>query len=112
MKNITLILSIIIALIVGAGIGYSLRKDSSDHDADAKKLQDSIVMMKEQAVDIKKMAEMMKTGGLMMQEIGMKSNNNEAIVQGKDLEVLGEKYLKDSANTSGSSDSMKKMMDN
>jgi len=110
MKNITLVIGIIIALTIGAGVGYSFGKGSKDNRVETKKMEDAISMMKEQSASIQKMAEMMKSGGSAMQEMSMKYKDDEAMVKGKDLQMLGEKYLKDAATTSGNSDSMKQMM--
>ena len=54
-------------------------------------------MMKEQSANIQKMAELMKSNGLSMQEMGMKYKDDEAVSGGKDLEMMGDKYMK--ANT-------------
>ena len=112
MKSTTLIIGIVISLIIGGGIGYASGKGTNNNSAQPKELEDSVTMMKEQSAAIQKMAEMMKTGGALMQELGMKYKNDEATVEGKDLEMFGEKYLKDTTTTSGSSDSMKQMMGN
>ena len=49
-------------------------------------------MMKEQSSSIQKMAEMMKSSGLVMQEMGMKYKDDDAVSKGKDLEMIGVKY--------------------
>ena len=77
MKTTTSIISFAIALIVGAGVGYFLAIGTEDHDTQTKKLQDSITMMKEQATDIQKMAELMKSSGSAMQEMGMKYKDDD-----------------------------------
>lgn len=76
----------------------------------SKELQDSVAMMKDQASTIKKMGEMMQSSGTMMQEIGIKYSDDGAVMKGKDLQMFGEKYLKDTTMKSGNSDSMKNMM--
>ncbi len=112
MKNTTLVISIVVSLIIGGGIGYVSGENTNSNGSQDKELQDSIIMMKEQSASIQKMGEMMKSGGRAMQEMGMKYKDDEAINKGKDLQMLGEKYLKDAAITSGRDDSMKQIMDN
>ena len=109
MKNITLVISIVIALIIGGGVGYSFGNGSNTDAADTKKLQDSVSMMKEQSAKIQKMGEMMKTGGGMMQAMGVKYNDEEAVTTGKDLEAVGVKYMGENKTQEGSG-SMKQMM--
>lgn len=92
-NNTNLVLGIIIALIIGVGAGYSFGKGINDNSVNSKELQDSVTMMNEQAVTIQKMAEMMKSSGTMMREVGARYNENEAVMKGKDLEVMGEKYM-------------------
>ncbi len=99
----------VIALLVGGGVGYSLGKGVNDGGVATKELQDSIQMMQEQSVMIQKMGEMMKSGGMMMQEMGTKYQNDGMMAQGKDWEAVGGKYLKENADASGM-DSMKGMM--
>ncbi len=110
MKNIALVLGIIIALIVGGGAGYSFGKSANDNGAQAKELKDSIAMMKEQSTKIQKMGEMMKSGGIMLQEMGMKYNDDGAVAKGKDMEAFGEKYMGENKKASEASGSMKQIM--
>ena len=112
MKNITLVLVIAVTLIVGGGIGYSFGKNTKSGGAESKELRDSVTMMKEQASTIKKMGEMMQSSGTMMQAMGTKYSDDGAVMRGKDMQMLGEKYLKDTTMKSGNSDSMKNMMGN
>ncbi len=104
------ILSIAIALIIGGVGGYFMGGSINSTSADTyvKKEQESIVMMKDQAATIKKMAEIMKTSGVMMQTVGMQYKNDEATITGKDLEMMGIKYMS-TASTTGSN-SMNQMM--
>ncbi len=112
MKNTTLVISIILSLVIGGSIGYVSGKGTNSNDAQSKELQDSISMMKEQSASIKKMAEIMKTSGTMMQTMGMTYKDEEAISKGKDLEMMGEKYLGENAKASEGSGAMKSMMGN
>ena len=68
-------------------------------------------MMKEQSSKIQKMSEMMKSGGAALQEIGMKYNDEEATMKGKDLEAVAAKYM-DENKKSECSGSMKQIMEN
>lgn len=104
------IVGILIALIIGGTGGYFIGGSSGSDDHHAKKDQESIVMMKDQANTITKMAEVMKTGGTMMQSMGMQYKNDDAINAGKDLEIMGAKYLNDTSKTMGTSDTMNSMM--
>src|SRR3989344_3089468 len=97
MKTI-LIISVVLSLLVGGGIGYTFGKSANDK---TKELQESIVMMKEQSVNIQEMAIMMKSGGLKMQEMGNQYKNDEAVVKGKDLEMFGEKMMGENMITLG-----------
>lgn len=106
-----IILSIVIALIIGGGAGYVFGKSGDTSMADAKKLQDSVSMMKEQSAAIKKMGEMMKSSGGMLQTVGMKYNDEEVVASGKDMEAVGTKYLGENAKAEGSG-SMKQTMGN
>lgn len=107
-----LVLGIVAALVVGGGIGYSLGKGTNNNEAAAKDLQDSITMMKDQSTTIQKMAEMMKLSGAVMQEMGIKYHDNEAVSDGKDLEMMGGKYIKEDTKASEGSEVMKEMMGN
>ncbi|MEK7629422.1 MAG: hypothetical protein AAB394_02750, partial [Patescibacteria group bacterium] len=71
----------------------------------------SITMMKEQSVSIQKMAEMMKSGGVTMQELGMKYKDESAVEKGKDMQAIGEKYVKENEKATEGSASMKDIMD-
>ncbi len=111
MKNIILVFGIIIALIIGGGGGYLFGKGANDNGAQTKELQDSIAMMKEQSTKIQKMGEMMKSGGIMMQEMGMKYNDDVAVSNGKDLEAIGGKYIEENVKATEKDTSMKKSME-
>ncbi|MBI5220309.1 MAG: hypothetical protein HY978_00535 [Candidatus Liptonbacteria bacterium] len=110
MKSTTII-GIVIALILGGVGGYVFGKGSGNPGEPDKKLQDSIAMMKEQSSNIRKMGEIMKSGGAAMQEMGMKYKDDAAVNLGKDLEVFGDKYLQADAKATKSDDSMKKVME-
>src|SRR3989338_8052969 len=112
MKTTTLVIGIIIALVIGVGAGYSFGSGSNNNGGENKELQDSITMMKEQSATIKKMAEVMKTSGTMMQTMGMTYKNDEAVSTGKDLEMMGEKYMGENEKASESTGVMKNMMGN
>jgi hypothetical protein len=112
MKTSIAIIGIIVALAVGVGAGYSLGKSMNNADtAKAKELQDSITMMKDQAASIKKMAELMKSGGASLQEIGMKYMDDAAVAKGQDLATVGEKYVKENEKAA-TGNTMNKMMGN
>ena len=106
----TTIIGILIALIIGGGIGYSFGKGMSSGGADSKKLQDAITMMKEQSTSIQKMAEMMKSSGVLMQDLGMKYNDDSLLSKGKDLEAVGQKYVEENTKAIEKDSSMKKSM--
>lgn len=106
MKNIIII---IIVAVVAGGIGYAF--GGSSGGMQDKKLQESITMMKEQSGNIQKMAEMMKSNGVVMQELGMKYKDETAIEKGKDLQAVGEKYVKENEKATTGDASMKNIMD-
>jgi len=107
MKTTTLVISIVISLIIGGGTGYFLGTVTHDDDSKAKKLQDANSMMKEQSLSIQKMAEMMKSSGLVMQEMGNMYKDDEAISKGKDLQMIGEKYMAENVKAIEKDASMK-----
>lgn len=106
----TTIIGIVIALIIGGGIGYSAGKGMNNKGVQTKELQDSVAMMKEQSANIQKMAELMKSSGMVMQEMGMTYKDDGAVSGGKDLEMMGDKYMKENAKASTGSGAMKSMM--
>ncbi|MEK7606750.1 MAG: hypothetical protein AAB444_00940 [Patescibacteria group bacterium] len=112
MKTTTLIISIVISLVIGGSIGYFSGKSTNDNGDQTKKLQDSVTMMKEQSSSIQKMAEMMKSSGLVMQEVGIKYKDDEAISEGKDLQMIGEKYMGANTKATENSGTMKNLMGN
>jgi len=97
------VIVIIGALLIGGGGGYVFGKGADTTQNDAKKLQDTVAMMNEQSINIKQMGEMMKAGGVDMQEMGMKYKDDSLVAKGKDLQVIGEKYI--SENTSKTKES-------
>ena len=106
----TTVIGIVIALIIGGGIGYSAGKGMNNNGAQTKELQDSVTMMKEQSVSIQKMAELMKTSGVAMQEMGMTYKDDSAVSAGKDLEMMGDKYMKENTKAVEGNGAMKSMM--
>ena len=111
MKTITtLVISIVISLVIGGSVGYFSGKGANDNSDQAKKLQDSITMMKEQSSSIQKMGEMMKSNGLVMQEMGIEDKDDEIISKGKDLQIIGEKYMAENAKATKKDASMKESM--
>ena len=110
MKTLLLIFSIVIAAVIGGTVGYTYGKSTNANTDQTEKLQDSVTMMKKQSSTITEMAEIMKTNGILMQKMGKMHNDEADVVKGKDLEMLGEKYLKDGTTTSDGDDSMKQMM--
>ena|SRR3989344_6128520 len=87
------IIGIVISLIIGGGIGYVSGTSGNDMSAHTKELQDSVTMMKEQTSTIQTMAGLMKSGGVKMQEMGMRYKDDEAISKGKDMEAMGARYM-------------------
>ncbi len=106
----TTVIGIVIALIIGGGIGYSAGNSMNNNSAQTKELQDSVAMMKEQSASIKTMAELMKSTGVAMQEMGMTYKDDGAVSGGKDLEMMGDKYMKENVKAVEGSGTMKSMM--
>ena len=106
----TTVIGIVIALIIGGGIGYSAGKGMNNNGVQTKELQDSVAMMKEQSASIQKMAELMKSSGAAMQEMGMMYKDDSAVSGGKDLEMMGDKYMKENVKSVEGSGTMKTMM--
>lgn len=92
MKNTIIV--IVLVVLAGAG-GYFAGSSGNMSGVDTKKLEDSMTMMKEQSVAIEKMGELMKTSGVMMQELGAKYMDEGLVMNGKDMMIIGEKYMKD-----------------
>ncbi|MBI5421024.1 MAG: hypothetical protein HZA35_01790 [Parcubacteria group bacterium] len=111
MNNNTII-AIVATLVIAGGIGYTVGKNSVNVGALTKEKQDSIVMMKKQASDIKQMSEMMKSGGLAMQELGEKYKDDMMMSKGKDLEMVGQKYMNEDKEATRSNGAMNQLMGN
>lgn len=109
MNNST-ITGIIVALIIGGGAGYFVGNGATANGADAKKLQESVVMMKDQSSHIQEMAQLMQSDGTLLQEMGMKYNDADAVSKGKDLQAIGAKYMKTDASATSGSDMMGQIM--
>ncbi len=110
MKTTTVAVVVVIAIVIGGGIGYSFGKGMNNNSAQTKELQDSVVMMKEQSASIQKMAELMKSSGVAMQTMGMVYKDDAAVSGGKDLEMMGDKYMKENLKATEDSGTMKSMM--
>ena len=52
----------------------------------------------------------MKTSGVAMQEMGMTYKDDGAVSAGKDLEMMGDKYMKENTKAAEGSGTMKSMM--
>ena len=101
----TQITIITIALIIGLGGGYLLGKSSANNEMDMQmSANTSSGDMTAHMESMKKMAEMMKSSGAIMQEIGTKYENSDALTKGKDLEMMGIKYTAENKNSSESSE--------
>ncbi|MEK7109018.1 MAG: hypothetical protein AAB919_01110 [Patescibacteria group bacterium] len=107
MNNI--IVAAVIALVLGAGGGYVTGKSSVNTQQNDKQLQDAVTMMKSQSSNIKQMGDMMKSGGTMMQDMGMKYKEDTLVQQGKDMQAIGEKYLEENTKDTKAS-GMQQMM--
>ena len=105
----TIIVTVIVGVVAGAG-GYVAGTNGGTSPTDAKKIQDSITMMKEQSDTINIMGEMMKSAGDMMQTIGVQYKNDEVVASGKDLSAVAAKHLKGNEAETNGSDMMKEMM--
>ena len=111
MKINTLVICVVVALVFG-GVGYFLGKSVNNDSEQVKNLQDSMTMMKEQSASIQKMAEIMRSSGVAMQEMGTKYKDDKVVSYGKDLEMVGEKYKMENTTVSGGDGSMEHMMGN
>lgn len=103
------IIIIALALIIGLGGGYYAGKSSGSSASEGSVTMMAGMSMEEHDTGMKKMAEMMKTGGVMMQEMGTKYSNQEAVVMGKDMEMVGAKYMTDMSTSTTNSHSMHNM---
>lgn len=106
----TTIIAVLITLVIGGGAGYLSGKSGADNGDQTKKLADSVSMMKEQSANIQKMAEMMKTDGLAMQEIGTKYKDEMVVSKGKDLEMVGAKFMDENVKAVEEEGTMKAIM--
>ena len=98
-----------IALIIGGGGGYALGKNSAGTQKGDTKLQDAIAMMQDQSSSIRQMSDMMKSGGLMMEEMGVKYKDDKLVEEGKDMQAIGERN-QSSNEMRASEGSMQQMM--
>lgn len=110
MKTTILVIGIVTSLIIGGSVGYFFGKNVNDNTEQTKKLQDSVTMMKEQSSSIQKMAEIMKSGGIFMQEHGTKHKDDETISRGKDMEMIGIKYAEENVKAIEEDTFMKESM--
>ncbi|MFZ2152344.1 MAG: hypothetical protein WAV09_04540 [Minisyncoccia bacterium] len=103
---------IIIALffIIGLSGGYFLGENSRKNEKDIHAGMTSETEMTAHMESMKKMAEMMKAGGTMMQSMGTMYKDDKAIMTGKDLEMMANKYLPDTSSTTGTTNSPHSMM--
>ncbi len=108
--NKNTIIVIVLTFIVAGGLGYSVGMNSEGMTTSAKDIEESIAMMKDQAVSIEQMGEMMKLSGVMMQEFGVKYNDDMMMSKGKDLEAVGEKYMQENAGNKNDSSPMGQLM--
>ncbi|MFA6414769.1 MAG: hypothetical protein WC217_00600 [Candidatus Paceibacterota bacterium] len=106
----TTIAGVLVAFIIGGGAGYFAGNGANSSGVESKKLQESIVMMKEQSASIQDMAQMMQSNGTFLQDIGMKYNDETTVSKGKDMEAIGAKYMKADATASAGSDTMGEVM--
>ena len=111
MNNNTII-AVVATFVIAGGIGYTTGKSSVNVGVLTKEREDSIVMMKKQASDIKQMSEMMKSTGLTMQELGGRYKDDMMMSKGKDMEMLGQKYMSDNADATRVNGAMNQMMGN
>lgn len=86
-----IIIAALVALIIGSGGGYIAAKSTVDTQKSDKELADAVSMMNEQSASIRQMSDMMKSGGMLMQEVGMKYKDDTLVAQGKDMAAIGEK---------------------
>ena len=110
--NTKILIAIIVTVIVAGSGGYMIGKSSTDTDTTSQGQQASITMMREQAESIKQMSTMMQSSGRTMQELGTQYNDDMMMSKGKDLEMFGQKYMREESEATQSNDSMKKMMGN
>jgi hypothetical protein len=105
----TIIIAGVVGVIAIVG-GYFAGNNGGINATDAKKIQDSVIMMREQSATIKKMGEMMQSAGEMMQALGTRYKDDEAVTSGKDLSAVATKYLKETKTEPNGSGTMKEMM--
>ena len=107
MKITTLVISVIVALVIGTGAGFILSKTSGNNGGETNKLQEALGMMKKQSSYIKDMSDMMTSTGLSMQEAGIKYQDDGLTSKGKDLVATGKKYMEEDAKLTEKDSSMK-----
>lgn len=110
MKNTIIV--IVATLIIAGGGGYVYGKGATapvDVTADKDK-QASIEMMKKQSASIKQMGELMKSSGVMMQELGAKYKDDMMMSKGKDLEAVAGEHMGEDDEATAKDESMNKMM--
>ena len=106
----TTITTVLAALIIGGVAGYFAGNGATANSSDAKALQESVVMMKEQSASIQEMAQLMQSSGTLLQDMGMKYSDESAVNKGKDLSAVGTKYMKVEEDASAESEMMGEIM--
>ena len=110
-KNMNkIILSVIVSLVIGGGVGYMIGQGGSDVGMNTKDAQASIAMMKDQTVTIQKMSAMMKDAGVSLEGWSTQYKDNDMMMKAKDMQTVAEKYMKTTNTTTGTG--MNKMMGN
>lgn len=84
---------VIVALLLGAGIGYAFAGTQGGNEAPSEEYTKAVQMMNDQAKAMNEMSMMMRQDAQMMQELGVKYKDEGMMSMGKDTMMMAEKYM-------------------
>ena len=112
-STVTIILSVFIGAALGGFGGYTAGKQASDIGMTEGEVHELIEMMASEGKSMMQMGKVMQEGGAMLEERGTTYKDQQMIIKGKDLQVLGAKSEKDGgvmmAHEKGMMDTMEGM---
>lgn len=100
MNNTTLVIGIIIALGIGGIAGYAAGQNSVN-TVRSLQVQEMTDMLKADGTSAEKMGGLMIAAGATLEERGVKYNDQEMVMMGKDLSVNGKKHQEDGKSMAG-----------
>lgn len=109
-KNISLIIGIGIALVIGGVGGFVYGTSANTSVMSDQEMKDTAMMMKDDGQGMMQMGKMMQEAGKLLEDHGEMYKDQNLVQKGKDLIVGGEKHEKDGQEMIGYGDDMMKHM--